>query len=532
MKPGVVRLCARSRPRTSRCESWKAILAATMATASPAMLAAEPNDVPRDAAHKPASEPAVVLNLPRLPHADTLLLRTGERREGAWRLDAFRLRVAEDELVFPADEIAGVDFTDAASGLVVVVTRRHDRLSGFPGERVFSFDPAGSNAPVAVRAEDLLKLAVRRQPGEVAPQPSGVLAELRNGDFFSGELLSDPFCVEAGGAALRWASGEIAAASFSSAQPARVELVLTNGRTLTANLMATDLEFQMAAGPRRRIHASRLERLRRVAAWPPELLARIGVGGGARPEAGLPDPAVTPAGDLVWIPPGEFTMGSPPEEKDRDLDEGPLTRVVFPAGFWIGRHEVTQAAFEALMGANPSRYAGHGQLPVERVTWFEAVEYCRRLTERERAAGRLPETHTYRLPTEAEWEYACRAGTHSRFSHGDDPAATALPDYGWFGDNSDSTPQQVGTRKPNPWGLHDMHGNVLEWCLDTWRGNLPGGMVTNRVTLPEGTLRVARGGSWLYPARTCRSANRDSYGVLNRCSDLGFRVVLARVPEP
>ena len=88
------------------------------------------------------------------------------------------------------------------------------------------------------------------------------------------------------------------------------------------------------------------------------------------------------------------------------------------------------------------------------------------------------------------------------------------------------------TRKPNPWGLHDMHGNVLEWCLDSWRGNLPGGTVTNAVALPEGSLRVARGGSWLYPARAARSANRDSYGLLNRCSDLGFRLVLARTTAP
>gem|GEM_PF-1512599 len=523
--------CARSPARTSRGARWKVGLVASLATAALAGLAAGPNGVPRDAAREPATESATVLNLPRLPHADTLLLRTRERREGVWRLDSFRLRVPEGELLFPASEIAGVDFTDTASGLVIVVTRHHDRLSGFPGERVVSFVPAGSNAPVAVRAEDIMKLAVRRPPGEVAPPPSDVLAELRNGDFFTGDLLGDPFRVEAGDAGPRWVSGEITVASFLSAQPGTAELVLTNGRTVTARLAGSDLEFQLAAGPRLRIHTSRLERLRRVTAWPPELLTRIGAGGGARPEAGLPDPAVTPAGDLVWIPPGEFTMGSPPEEKDRDLDEGPLTRVVFPAGFWIGRHEVTQAAYEAVMGANPSRYAGDGQLPAERVTWFEAVEYCRRLTERERAAGRLPETHAYRLPTEAEWEYACRAGTHSRFSHGEDPAATALLQYAWFGDNSDSTPQRVGTRKPNPWGLHDMHGNVLEWCLDTWRGSLPGGTVTNRVMLPEGTLRVARGGSWLYPARTCRSANRDSYGVLNRCSDLGFRIVLARVTD-
>jgi formylglycine-generating enzyme required for sulfatase activity len=164
---------------------------------------------------------------------------------------------------------------------------------------------------------------------------------------------------------------------------------------------------------------------------------------------------------------------------------------------------------------------------VEKVNWREAVAFCRRLTERERAAGHLPERYVYRLPTEAEWEYACRAGTTTRFSHGDDPGYSLVMDYAWIDANSDSASHPVGLKKPNAWGLHDLHGNVWEWCLDTWRGVLPGGTVTNTTTFPEGTLRVARGGSWLYTARFSRSANRDSYGLLNRCSDVGFRLVLA-----
>jgi formylglycine-generating enzyme required for sulfatase activity len=233
---------------------------------------------------------------------------------------------------------------------------------------------------------------------------------------------------------------------------------------------------------------------------------------------------------MVWIPAGEFTMGSPPEERDRDLDEGPLTRVTLSVGFWIGRHEATQTEYQTLMGQNPSQYQFEGETlhPVERVSWLDAMDYCRRLTERERAAGNLPEEYAYRLPTEAEWEYACRAGTSTRFSFGDDDGYAFARDHVWFSRNSDSTTHPVGTKKPNPWGLHDLHGNVLEWCLDAWRSALPGGTVTNLVVAPEGTLRVVRGGSWLYDARYARSANRDSYGSMVRCSDLGFRVVLAR----
>jgi formylglycine-generating enzyme required for sulfatase activity len=143
--------------------------------------------------------------------------------------------------------------------------------------------------------------------------------------------------------------------------------------------------------------------------------------------------------------------------------------------------------------------------------------------------GLLPKGYAYRLPTEAEWEYACRAGTATRFSYGDDRSDARLGEYAWFMHNSDSTTQPVGLKQPNPWGLHDMHGNVWEWCLDRWEGALPGGCITNSPVAPQGNLRTARGGSWLYGGNACRSSNRDDYSPWNRCSDIGFRVVLAPV---
>jgi formylglycine-generating enzyme required for sulfatase activity len=231
---------------------------------------------------------------------------------------------------------------------------------------------------------------------------------------------------------------------------------------------------------------------------------------------------------MVWIAPGEFMMGSPPDESGRDPDEGPQTRVVIPDGFWIQQNEVTQSDYQQLMGANPSSNVGTN-FPVEKVTWFEAVSYCGRLTERDLEAGRLPEGYAYRLPTEAEWEFACRAGTTTRFSHGQDANDAELKEFAWFTRNSESNTHPVGTRRPNPWGLHDLHGNVWEWCLDRWEGGLPGGVITNQPAASKGNLRVGRGGSWLYEAKACRSANRDDYSPWNRCSDVGFRVVLAPV---
>ena len=228
---------------------------------------------------------------------------------------------------------------------------------------------------------------------------------------------------------------------------------------------------------------------------------------------------------MQWIPPGEFVMGSRSDEVGQDNDEGPLTRVVFTNGFWIGKYEVTQGEFESVMGVNLSIFTGNPRRPVERVSWNEAREYCTRLTAKTHESNRL-HGFVYRLPTEAEWEYACRAGTRTRFSYGDDPDYAHLGLYAWHMGNSDSTTHPVGEKKPNPWGLYDMHGNVWEWCLDRWEDGYPGDAITNRSSLAQGFLRTARGGSWLYDGKSCRSANRDDYGPSNRCSDVGFRIVL------
>jgi formylglycine-generating enzyme required for sulfatase activity len=193
----------------------------------------------------------------------------------------------------------------------------------------------------------------------------------------------------------------------------------------------------------------------------------------------------------------------------------------------MGKYEVTQAEYESVMSNNPSLYTGKTRHPVEKVSWRDALSYCQKLTARDQASGALPMGYVYRLPTEAEWEYACRAGTATRFSFGNDPGYLQVGEYAWFSENSDSQTHPVGTKTPNPWGLYDMHGNVLEWCLDTWNGALPGGQATDPRSPSTGFLRAARGGSWLYEGRFCRSANRDEYGVSNRCSDLGFRVILA-----
>ncbi len=234
---------------------------------------------------------------------------------------------------------------------------------------------------------------------------------------------------------------------------------------------------------------------------------------------------------LVWIAPGTFTMGSPDSEQDRNPSEGPQTVVTLTRGFWMSQRETTQAEYQSVMGLNPSGFIVDPQRPVESVSWYDAANYCRKLTKRERAAGRLPTGYAYRLPTEAEWEYACRAGTTTRFSFGDDPDYTHLGDYAWYFGNSAGQTHPVGQKLPNAWGLYDMYGNVWEWCQDFYSNSLPGGSVTDPQGANSGARSVVRGGCWLaFSGLTyswLRSACRGGEYSYHPASGIGFRPVLA-----
>jgi formylglycine-generating enzyme required for sulfatase activity len=239
-------------------------------------------------------------------------------------------------------------------------------------------------------------------------------------------------------------------------------------------------------------------------------------------------PPVNPhPGELVWIAAGQFTMGSPTNELHRYSREGPLTTVTLTEGFWIGRHEVTQAEYTSIMGANPSFYPGFAR-PVDRVSWHDATNYCAKRTALDRANGSVPSNYSYRLPTEAEWEYVARAGTTNRFSFGDDPTYALLPNYGWTDEEFGAPHHEVEGKLPNPWGVYDMHGNVYEWCHDWYFRSYPGGAVVNPTGPATGTERVLRGGSYVSLARDTRAAFRDRSDPTYTFFNAGFRVVLAR----
>ncbi|MDR2597119.1 MAG: formylglycine-generating enzyme family protein [Treponema sp.] len=253
--------------------------------------------------------------------------------------------------------------------------------------------------------------------------------------------------------------------------------------------------------------------------------------------------------NFVRIEGGTFTMGSPSSEPERDSNE--LQHTVTVSGFYMGKYEVTQADYEAVMGTNPSNFKG-SNLPVENVSWYDAVEYCNKLSQKEELTPAYTidksrsdpnnknhndnvrwlvtwnqNANGYRLPTEAEWEYACRAGTTTPFNTGNN-ITTSNANYSGIPYNKNAkgiflgktTP--VGSFAPNPWGLYDMHGNVYEWCWD-WYGDYSNSSQTDPKGIYTGSFRVARGGCWSHNGVHLRSAYRYNHGPYNR-QGIGFRL--------
>ena len=241
------------------------------------------------------------------------------------------------------------------------------------------------------------------------------------------------------------------------------------------------------------------------------LFTAVSCGGGSPSEMTFAD-----------IPGGSFLMGSPADEQGRFSDEEPRHPVEIEP-FQIMTTEVTQAMWKEVMGENPASGPAAGdEYPVFNVSWYDCVEFVEKLNERD-------DGYAYRLPSEAEWEYACRAGTETRYYWGDDPDGTEIEDYAWYRDNSEEHAHPVAEKEPNPWGLYDMSGNVWEWCRDSWHDDYTGAPNDGSPREQAGASeRVSRGGSWLGDAGQCRSAYRFLNSADFAYGAQGFRVVRTR----
>jgi formylglycine-generating enzyme required for sulfatase activity len=240
---------------------------------------------------------------------------------------------------------------------------------------------------------------------------------------------------------------------------------------------------------------------------------------------------------FVWCPAGKFTMGSPESEKHR-RDNEEQVEVTLTKGFWLAKTELKQIEWLWIMETRPWKgkefVRDANDHPATCISWDEALVFCRKLTAQERKAGRLPEGFQYTLPTEAQWEYACRTGTTTAYSFGDDESL--LGEYAWWGGiigdgntANEKYPHRVGAKKANPWGLCDMHGNASEWCRDGYQEQASGGNDPEGIS--EEPLRTIRGGHWGDWARWCRSATRLRLKRDDADCHMGFRLAICRVRE-
>lgn len=231
---------------------------------------------------------------------------------------------------------------------------------------------------------------------------------------------------------------------------------------------------------------------------------------------------------MIWCPPGEFMMGSPEDDQLADITEKPQFRVKLSQGFWIGQTPVTQAQWQSVMG-QPRLFednAESNELPAEGITWEEAKTFCQHLSRILREEVFLQDNQLIDLPTEAQWEYACRAGTCSRWYFGDQDAI--LCEHAWYTINSNDNKHLVGRKAPNPWGIHDLYGNVAEWCLDDFKLYKPTTVcLVDPISMSEDSyMKIARGGAFSYPAKECSSASREVIPKHNPFNEsTGLRIV-------
>ena len=239
---------------------------------------------------------------------------------------------------------------------------------------------------------------------------------------------------------------------------------------------------------------------------------------------------------LCWCPPGKFLMGSPPNELERRPDEDQV-EVTLTKGFWTAKYETTQGLWKRVVGKLPGPLTAElpegDDYPVGNVNFAEAEDFCRKLTMLARQSGNLPNEWEFRLPTEAQWEYACRAGTTTATAFGDSLSSKQANFKGQPYNGAEAGPSlghaaTVGSYPANAWGLHDMHGNTFEWCRDWYHPKLPGGVDPDLYSA-KATSRVRRGGCWTDEGWPCRSAFRLRFEPERRYDHIGFRVVAVRL---
>lgn len=353
-----------------------------------------------------------------------------------------------------------------------------------------------------------LKAMRRGKDAVVVPSTHGSIFELHDGEVMVGELSTPLTLALSFGATVEVPARELA--TFAEGRFTLRDGSLLQGQLLQETLQVTT-QFGILQVPR-----ITLKRIRTAPGAVPSGALPVPPSPPRRPTPGNPassdETVVNSIGmTFLLIPAGEFSMGS----QEGDYDERPVHKVRISRSFYLGKYEVTQGQWQMVMGTKPSHFAGDPNLPVEQVSWEDVQAFVRTLNAKEGGP-------TYRLPTEAEWEHAARAGATSVYSFGDD--AEQLGAYAWYGDNAGGRTHTVGKRRPNAWGLYDMHGNVWEWVQD-WYGPYDVDPGMDPQGSAPGTYRVYRGGGWGTFAGNCRASDRNFEVPGEHLAGLGFRLL-------
>lgn len=472
-------------------------------------------------------------DIPRSDTQDTIYFRSEDVLQGQVVTEKIGLVTQYGTLSIPLRRCAGLSFEAARGGMDAVATVNFNRVTGIVTDHVFRFRLGSSGAEVPLRKETIAFIVLKKTPGEtdfVASPEKPDLFVMANGDLLSGKAAEQTMDIRTDYGRVPVPFREIKEVRMLGEGEITAIVTKTSGAPIRGAWETSELSLSLEMGQiLPAVYKDKFARVFVGQAWelaPVQFgVAPLGVGepNAVRPArtALLDEPTLTldlgkqATLKLALVPAGKFLMGSRADEAGRDEDEGPQREVVLAQPFYMGVHEVTQGQYEAVMGANPSKFIDAAK-PVECVSWDDALEFCRRLSRK---------THqVVTLPTEAQWEYASRAGSKARFGFGEDDRQ--LSAYARYGQGAEAGTAPVGSKKPSAWGLYDMHGNVWEWCADWYAGSYVNAATQDPLGPLSGQWRVLRGGSWVNTVEGCRCATRNKSAPDVRYNGIGFRVVV------
>ena len=474
-----------------------------------------------------------VFEIPRPDREDVIYFRNKDVLRGQVLNEKSILATQYGMLAVPLRECAGISFEGARTNAEEVVLVNFNRITGILLDPVIRFRVGPSRTEIPIRKEKIRFLLFAKRPEEMdflKDQTKPDLFIMTNGDVLSGEVLERKVTVRADYGRMPVLFAEMKDLQMCGPEGATAVITKTNGDTIHGTLETDEISLRLAIGTDLpAIYKDRFARIMVGQAGtqaPVQFNApQLGFGESADAAAAVPaspdERAMTlylgkqVTLKLALIPAGKFIMGSPSEEAGRADDEGPQRAVTISRPFYMGIQEVTQAQYMVIMGNNPARFKDAAK-PVETVSWEDAVEFCLMLSQR---TGKK-----VTLPTEAQWEYACRAGSKTRFCFGNDEKQLAA--YARYGQSGEAGPVRVGLVKPNAWGLYDMHGNVTEWCSDWYAASYANASAVDPAGPSLGPARAIRGGCWGNPPADCRSAVRKGFAPDSRNPYRGFRVVV------